>query len=92
MIGKKISPVLVEIEEALLDFEVADGGKPNYTKEGFRSATKIFMSVLMDKMYEKQAEELISEKDRLKMAEEAGGAIRKLVKFYTGIDTFDLYK
>jgi len=92
MIGKKFSPILKEIEDTLWEFEENNGGKPNYTQEGFQGAIKIFMSVLMDKMWELQEGEEISLADRLKMSQRAGEDLRKLVKTYTDIDTNDFYK
>jgi len=92
MIGKKISPILEEIETILVEFEVNSGVKPEYTVEGFRAGLKIFMSVLLDKMWELQQEEIIDMEDRGNMAQKAGEDIRALVKTYTGIDSFDLYK
>lgn len=43
MIGKKLSPVLEEMEATLWEYEAFNGAKPNYTLEGFRASTKIFM-------------------------------------------------
>lgn len=48
MIGKKLSPVLEEMETTLWEYEAFNGAKPNYTLEGFRASTKIFMSALVD--------------------------------------------
>lgn len=90
-IGEKISPVLIEIEDTLWEFEANKGIKPNYTMEGFRAATKIFMSVIMDKVWELQDYDKISMNDRLNMANKCGEDLRKFVKIYTNIDTFDLY-
>ena len=90
-IGQKISPILNEIESALWEFEAYDGSKPDYTIEGFRGGIKIFMSVLMDKIWELQVDEKITMEDRIKMVEKAGNDVRKLVKIYTDIDTHDLY-
>ena len=92
MIGKKISPILVEIENTLLEFEANVAIKPEFTIEGFRAAIKIFSSALLDKMWELQKNEKIDIKDRINMTEKAGKDIKKLVKIYTDIDTFDLYK
>lgn len=92
MIGKKLSPVLIEIESTLWEFEFNSGAKPEYTDEALRAATKIFASVLMDKMYNLQTEEKIELEDKMKMAEKVGNDIRHLVKVYTNIDTHDLYK
>lgn len=92
MIGQQISPILNEIEIALWEHEAASGAKPEYTIEGFRSATKIFMSVLMDKIWELQENERITIDDREKMVEKCGQEVRQLIKTFANIDTFDLYK
>lgn len=92
MIGKEISSILVEVEKTLWKFETERGLKPDYTIDGFRAATKIFMSVLMDKMWELQQDENINIEDRVNMVEKAGQDVRELVKNYTGIDTFNFYK
>ena len=91
-IGEKLSPVLVEIEDTLWEFEYNVGSKPSYTREGFRAAIKIFMSVMMDKIWELQEGEKIEMEDRIKMVEKLGQDVRRLVKTYVDIDTPDLYK
>ena len=90
MIGKRISPILEEIENTLWEFEVR-GMKPEYTKEGFRAGIKIFASVLVDKIWELQQGENIERQDRLNMVQKVGEEIRQLVKTYTGIDSHELY-
>jgi len=92
MIGKKLSPILLEIESTIVEFDYYKGTKPEYTKDAMRAATKIFMSVLMDKMYELQDKEKIDFDDRLNMAEKAGKELKKLIKTFTNIDTLDFYK
>ena len=92
MIGKKLSPILEEIELAILDYEVNIGLKPNFTPEAFRAAIKIFMSVFTDKIWELQETERMDIETREKMITKAGNEFRKLIKIYTGIDTFNLYK
>ena len=92
MLGKKLSPILVEIENLIFDFEINDGSKPNYDIEAFRATSKIFMSALMDKAYELQDLEKMEFEDRMNMAQKAGEDLRALVKVYTNIDTHDLYK
>ena len=94
MIGKKLSPILNEIEDTLWEYELNSGEKPEFTIEGFRSSIKIFMSVIMDKMWELQDEEnkIFDEKTREEMAKKAGSDLRKFIKTYTNIDTVDLYK
>lgn len=92
MIGQKLSKILVEIEDTLWEFEANDGLKPEYTIDGFRAGIKIFMSVLMDKIWELQQDDNIDLQDRLNMANKVGEEIRKLIKTYTDIDTHELYK
>ena len=91
-IGEKLSPVLAEIEQTLWEYEAWGGGQPHYTDEGFRAAVKIFMSVLMDKMYILQEKEGFIIYDMEVMATSLGNQVRSLVKTYCDIDTHDLYK
>lgn len=91
MIGQKLSPVLEEIEDAIWEFEELYACKPIYTNEGFRAIVKIFMSALMDKIWELQENESISYETRLSMAEKAGEELKRLIKVYTNIDTKMLY-
>ena len=91
-IGQKLSPLLAEIEYTLWENEAVSIKKPDYTEEGFRAAIKIFMSVMMDKMYDLQVKEKIAFEDQVKMSEKLGRSVRKMVKTYTDIDTFELYK
>ena len=51
MIGEKLSPILEEMEGTLLEFEAEELGQPLYTEGGFRAAVKIFMSVVMDSLW-----------------------------------------
>ena len=93
MIGKKLSPILEEIEMTLLEFTANEHtGKPEFTDEGFRASIYIFMTVFMDKIYNLQEDENISMEDSLNMVESAGKDLRKLVKTYTNIDTHDFLK
>ena len=91
MIGVEVSKVLVDIEDALWEFEATIGTKPNYPKEGLRAATKIFMSVVMDKMFEYQTQNEISLKDAEYSATACGKEIRDLLIKYTGIDMHKAY-
>lgn len=94
MIGEKLSPILEEIENTIWEFEAIEENnscKPNYSTEGFRASIKIFMSALLDKMYDLQNEEDIKIEDRLNMAKKAGEDLRKLIKTYTDIDCHNLY-
>ena len=89
--GNQISSILLEIEGAIIDFDLNDQGKPNYTEDAFRASIKIFASVLMDKMYNLQENEEIPLEERSKMAFQAGLDLKKLVKTYTDINTHKLF-
>ena len=91
-IGEKLSPILEEIEATLLEYEEQELGQPLYTEAGFRAAVKIFMSVVMDSLWNMQELADMTLDERLDMAEEAGLDIKKLIMKYTGIDTHKLYK
>ncbi len=90
-IGYKISPVLCEIENTLLEFEANIGIAPEYTNEGFSAAIKIFTSALMDKIWNLQNDENMDMQDRTNMVQKVGDDISKLVKTYTNIDTHEFY-
>ena len=92
MIGEKIHPILKEIEDTLWEFEANLGLKPNYPDESLPAATKIFMSVMMDKIFDLQTKENMDMKDRGNMAQACGEDIRKIIKTYTGVDSHDFYK
>jgi hypothetical protein len=92
MIGKKLSPVLSEIESALMEFEINVAKPPEYTDEGFRASVRIFLSAMLDKMWKLQEDEGIDINTRADMAEKLGSEIRNIVRVYTNIDTHDLYK
>jgi hypothetical protein len=88
-LGEKLSPILSEIENTLLDnYET----KPGFTDEGFRASIYIFQSVLLDKMWELQEKENLSIEIREDMATKSGEAIRNIIKTFTNIDTHNLYK
>lgn len=94
-LGKKLSPILAEIEATMWEFDVEnlDGkiGNPNYSGTAVRSATKIFFHVLIDKMYKVQIEKGLSLDKSCAMAEKAGYELRDFVKKYTGMDTTLFY-
>lgn len=96
-LGEKLNPILIEIENTIWDMDIRlDEGivrEPhNYSLDGFRAASKIFMSTLLDQMWKLQEKENIPQQDREKMAEKAGQSLREFIKIYTNIDTHDLYK
>lgn len=92
MIGEKLSPILVEIEDTLWEFELTHAVRPEFTDEGFRAATKIFMAAMMDQMWVLMQAENVPLDARLKMVEKAGQDVSQLIKTYTDIDTHQMYK
>jgi hypothetical protein len=92
MIGKKLSPILSEIESALIEYELNINRPPQYTDEGFRASIRIFLSAMLDEMWKLQEDEGIDINTRADMAEKLGSEIRNIVRIYTNIDTHSLYK
>ncbi len=90
--GVNISELLSEVENGMWERDFMELGSVGYTEKGFRAGIKIFMSVLMDKMWDLQERSKLTMEERNKLALSAGKDIRKLVLKYTGIDTHDLYK
>jgi len=91
MIGKKLTPILIELEEEIIEFEFFQQ-KPNYDNDALRTATKIFYHVLLDEMYNLQNSENMPLSDRCNMATFAGNKLRNLIKQCTGKDSYDFYK
>jgi hypothetical protein len=91
-IGERLSPILESMEQVLWEHESEDGSKPEFTQEGFRAGVKIFMSVMMDRMYSLQRNEDMGLEEMSDMAETLGKEVRQLVKTYCDIDTHELYK
>lgn len=86
-----IKPMLLVSEKLIWIHELNGLGKPNYEDKVFAASAKIFMSTLMDKMFDLQEKEGLSFEDRNKMAFAAGNAFRGLVKTYTDIDTWQMF-
>jgi hypothetical protein len=64
--------------------------KPNYSNRDFMNTIIIFQTALMDKMYDIQDYDIMSVEDRMKMAENCGLALRKLIHTFTGLDTHNI--
>lgn len=92
MIGKELDPILVDIENAILEFDAFVGMKPNYSDDGFRAAVKIFMSTIMDKMFDKQMNDKKTLYESMEEAELVGNKLRELILEHTGIDTYKFYE
>lgn len=92
MIGKQLSPILLELEAAIIEFDCYANTKPCYSKDSLRAAGKILLSVIMDKMWEMQEEDNMNQKYRMEMAQKCGEDLRKLFKTYCDVDSYDFYK
>lgn len=90
-IGQKFSPILVEIEAALLEHAACVEKPTEFTDDGFRAALQIFWTAILDKMYALQVNEGFMLGTACDMAEKCGNDLRAFVKTYTNIDTTTLY-
>jgi hypothetical protein len=88
-LGERLSPILVEIQDTLIDFSEH---KPGFNNEGFRASIYIFQTAILDKMWELQEKENIPMDSRVDMAEKCGTALKDFVKTFADIDTHKLYK
>lgn len=91
-LGLVLSPILEEIEIALFEHQLKAEDILVFDKVGFRAATKIFMDVMLSKMWQLQVKEDMEQQDKENMAFRLGEEIRALIKTYTNIDTHQLYK
>ena len=71
----------------LTTYNASDEDKPNYSNREFMNTLIIFQSALVDKMFDAQNFDKMSEEDRLIMANSCGLELRKLIHTYTGLDT-----
>ena len=86
--GIEIKNILVDVEKLMW---MKSGEMIEYGDDAFRASTVIFMTTLMDRMWKLQEKENLPIEDRKNMAEKAGEQLRKLVKTFTDIDTFNFY-
>ena len=59
----------------------------NYSNRDFMNALIIFQELLMHKVYEIQNYDKMDCEDRVKMTEQCGKDLRKLIHTYTNLDT-----
>lgn len=91
-IGAFFAPMLEHMEDTLWSYELyAPNMPPHYSNESFRAIIKLFMSAMMDRIWDLQEGEEMDIEDRVAMVERCGQELRKLVKVYTGIDSQELY-
>jgi len=90
--GKKLTPVLESISDGIWEFESYELGQPNYDDVALEYASKIFISVMMDKIWNLQQEEDMPMEERMKMVIKCGEDIKKIIKTYTDMDSHDFFK
>ena len=61
--------------------------KPNYTNRHFLNCIIVLQDALMDKMWDLQEQDNMSNEERLKMANSCGKELRKFIHTFTGLDT-----
>lgn len=91
--GEKVAPVLEELETAMWEHEAQfEGERPMYPDTAIRSAAKIFMNVMADRMFAEQERKEIPMDQRELQAETLGLVIYHTILKYTGLDTRELTK
>lgn len=92
-LGKNISPSLAEIESMLWEAEDLFPNQPHdFPEEGVKAGLKIFMAVLLDRLWVMQEKEGMPIQQRLEMVEHYGNKVRKLFLEATDIDSHKLYE
>jgi hypothetical protein len=87
--GEKLAPILEDLQRAINSFDVIVKDKPCYPNSAVYSSAAIFISVIMDKMYDLMEREDMPITDKLKMAEQCGKDIHRIIKVYTDIDVHE---
>lgn len=92
MIGKQLSPILVELEDALWEFQ-ADFPQmpPDFTEEALMASTKIFIDCVLDFMWKKIKLDNTPMPLCEQMTTELGQQIRQILIDNTGIDPHQFY-
>ena len=91
--GKQISPILAEIAEGMWEIDARELQQPyEYAETALADATKIFMSVAMDKLWANAEAEGWTMEQRSERAEALGEGLRAFIKEHLGVDSHDFYK
>lgn len=91
--GKNITPILEHIANGMWEIDASEILQPyEYGEVALRAASKIMMSVCMDKLWAKQEAENASREERYAQATALGNDFRKLIKKHLGVDPHDFYK
>lgn len=91
-IGDQYNEVFEALHDALWEHD-ADVETPyGFPDEALRNASKIFMTVMMDRLWERIKAENIQMPIAEKMAEDLGREMRELVKKHVLVDVANYYK
>lgn len=88
--GEDLSEIYARLEDIL--WKLPDEEKLDLTRAGFQGACKIFLSALMDKMWEEQERKNIPFHVRREAVKYFAQSLRSLTRQATGIDPADFYK
>jgi hypothetical protein len=91
-LAEKLEPILVSLEETLLETAINKSGPLGFSENSVRAATYIFSTIMLDQMWKLSENEKLDLKDRANLAVSLGNDLRKFIKTYTDIDTHELYK
>jgi len=92
-LGKVLEPILEELHDTLWEFHANyPGVQEKFSDACLAYAAKIFMSVLLDRMWDMQEKENMKQKDREKMAKYFGAKIKDLVFQACNYDLHKFYK
>lgn len=88
--GLGISSVLEELEFALLEYEAFAQEPVGFSDDAFRSIIRLFAASLLERSWNLQEKENMDHADRLAMAVKCGQEIRRIVKVFANIDSYQL--
>ena len=90
--GENYNPILEEIAEGFWEHE-ADVATPfKFPPEALNHATKIVMTVMMDRLWNRIKDGDIKQPIAERMAEDMGTEFREFVKKWTFVDLHDFHK
>ena len=91
--GKQISPILAEIAEDMWEIDSRELQQPyEYADRALADATKIFMSVAMDRFWSNAEKEGWTMEQRSEKVQALGEGLRAFIQEHLGVDSHDFYK
>lgn len=83
--GELTSPMIDSVADVIMEYEQTYSEPPNYEEQTLHSATRIFMSCIMDRMWGMQENEGMDMEDRKNMAISCGKEVAMILKKYAGL-------